>query len=129
MKNFLSLFILLASTQSMAKPLCQVQYAAGLSHVFTGQGVAFADREFIKAGETVADEFYTVSVSEKGLLTIKETKSGAAVELLSQAQGEMMIYATKSLQNRPYPQDIPGTFVADRKFIISICAEESALQF
>lgn len=126
MKSVLVAAILLASTQSFAGIACNVSYAAGLGHVFKGMGRPLGDQEKILPGQIVKDEFYTVKLSKKdGTLALKETKSGKLVEFIAENQDGFTIYATKSLQGKPYPDGVPGAF-GGRQFIIGLCADESA---
>ena len=125
MKKLIILMSLLASSHSFAGQACNAVYASGIGHVFKGESRPVGDLEKILEGQSTQDELYTVTV-KNGQPSLNETKSGKAVTLGSQELSpEMEMYATKSL--RLYPSGVPGAF-ADHRFIIILCADESAFQ-
>lgn len=130
MKSLLVLAALLVSTITFADDsvnACNASYAAGLGHVFKGESIELGNQKFIKSGETLSDEFYTLTLStnKKGELVKKltETKTGKVVKL-NQAQVGVGIelYATASLKN-VYPDGVPGTYEGHR-FLFVMCANE-----
>lgn len=124
MKSVLVAAILLASTQSFAGIACHVSYASGLGHLFKGMGLPLGGQEKLSPGQVAKDELYTATFSKEGVLTLKETKSGKDVKFQSQSQEGVTIYATESLQGKPYPDGVPGAF-AGRQFILAICGDDS----
>ncbi|MFS4458480.1 hypothetical protein [Bdellovibrio sp. HCB2-146] len=123
MKSILAAAVLLASAQSYAGPECNVAYAASRSHLFKGMSRPVGDKEILKAGEVSKDEFYTVALSKKGVLTLKETQTGKPVELKSGNYDVFTLWSTESLKGQVYPDGIPGAFTG-RQFILAVCVEE-----
>lgn len=130
MKSLIVLATLLVSTASFANTVnaCNANYAAGLGHIFKAVTMGLGDQEYIKSGEKLSDEFYTLSVStnKKGELVKKlsETKTGKVVKLNKLEMGtEIELYATASLE-QVYPSGVPGTYEG-HNFIFVMCGNEA----
>ncbi|MEK2646227.1 hypothetical protein [Bdellovibrio sp. BCCA] len=115
----------LASTQSFAAQACAAHYTAGIGHLFKGESVMLGNVEKIKLGQSSKDELYTVSVSKSGQVSLTETQTGKKVDLKrADVSPELQIHVTNG-DLKPYPEEVPGTFVDGRRFIAIMCADES----
>lgn len=129
MKSLLVLATLLASTASFAAPACNANYASGLGHLFKGEAVELGTKKYIKSGEKLSDELYTLSLStnKKGGLVKKltETKTGKVVNLTKVDIGaaDIELFSTVSLEEI-YPSGVPGSYNG-HNFILVMCADES----
>lgn len=129
MKSLLVLATLLVSTATFADTACNANYASGLGHLFKGETRELGDQKYIKSGEKLSDEFYTLSLStnKKGELVKKltETKTGKVVKLtkVELGDGEIELFSTVSLE-KVYPSGVPGSFDG-HNFILVMCADES----
>ncbi|MEA9358507.1 hypothetical protein SHI21_19885 [Bacteriovorax sp. PP10] len=129
MKSLLVLATLLVSTATFADTACNANYAGGLGHLFKGETRELGTQKYIKSGEKLSDELYTLSLStnKKGELVKKltETKTGKVVKLtkVDLGAGHIELFSTASLEE-VYPSGVPGSYDG-HNFILVMCGDES----
>ncbi|PIP96308.1 MAG: hypothetical protein COW00_16125 [Bdellovibrio sp. CG12_big_fil_rev_8_21_14_0_65_39_13] len=123
MKTIICLATFFISTLTFANtPLnCGATYAAGLGHLLKGESVQLGEKETIKAGQSVADEFYSFEMTETSKI-LKNKTSGEKIVLKSLQKNEGFEILTAKIEGQEYPEGVPGSDF-NHQFIFVMCTE------